>query len=271
MAMAPESRLPDLRTGLLGGAAFLALGLLAGPASADEADAKALLKAMSDYMGSQQQFSASYDTSFEVVTAEHQKLQVGASGDFVLQRPDKLRATRHGGFANVEMVFDGKTFTILGKEANIYVQDDVPGTVEHLIDEVRDRLQKSIPGADFLVPNIYDELMEAVTDVKDLGSGVVGGQECDHLAFRTPDFDWQIWIAQGPEPYPCRYVITSTQVDMAPQYTLELTDWKAGSAVAETDFGFKAPQGAQEIDPKDVKAMSGLGDMPSNFTLGAAQ
>ena len=28
---------------------------------------------------------------------------------------------------------------------------------------------------------------------------------------------------------------------------------------------------AKKVDPKDVKAMSGLGDMPSNFTLGAAQ
>lgn len=256
----------------LAGASALALAAgLAAPASADEADAKALLKAMSDYMGSQQQFSASYDNSFEVVTPDRQKLQVSASGDLVLQRPDKLRATRQGGFANVEMVFDGTTFTILGKEANIYVQAEIPGTIERLIDEVRDRLHKAIPGADFLVPNIYDEVMASVTDVKDLGSGVVNGQECDHLAFRTPDFDWQIWIAQGAEPYPCRYVITSTQVDMAPQYTLELTDWKAGSAVAATDFGFKAPQGATKIDPKDLKAMAGIGDMPSNFTVGGAQ
>ena len=121
------------------------------------------------------------------------------------------------------------------------------------------------------MPNIYDELMATVTDVKDLGSGVIGGRECDHLAFRTPEFDFQIWIAQGDEPYPCRYVITSTQVEMAPQYTLELTNWKAGSAVAATDFGFKAPDGAKKIDREDLKAMSGLGDMPSNFTLGAAQ
>ena len=262
----PVSRALALAAGFTLATAFAATG-----ASADEADAKALLKAMSDYMGAQQQFSASYDTSFEVVTHDHQKLQVAASGDIVLQRPDKLRATRHGGFANVEMVFDGKTFTILGKEANVYVQDEIPGTVEQLIDEVRNRLQKALPGADLLVPNIYDELMEGVTDVKDLGSGVIGGQECDHLAFRTPDFDWQIWIAQGAEPYPCRYVITSTQVDMAPQYTLELSNWKAGSAVAATDFGFKAPEGATKIDPKDVKAMSGLDDMPSNFTLGTAQ
>jgi hypothetical protein len=35
-----------------------------------------------------------------------------------LERPDKLRAMRTGGFANVEMVFDGKTPSLLGKNAH---------------------------------------------------------------------------------------------------------------------------------------------------------
>ena len=45
--------------------------------------------------------------------------------------------------------------------------------------------------------NSYDELMKDVYDLKDLGSGVVNGVECDTLAFRKNDVDWQIWIAQG--------------------------------------------------------------------------
>jgi hypothetical protein len=238
------------------------------PASADEADAKALLKAMTEYLTGQQRFSFDYDTTFEVVTAEQQKLQVSASGAMVVERPDKLRATRHGGFANVEMVFDGKTFTMYGKEANLYVQSEAPGSIDQLIDTVRERLHKALPGADLLMSNAYDVLMEGVVDVKDLGSGVVNGMECDHLAFRAAEVDWQIWINQGAEPYPCRYVITSRTVDQAPQYTLELTDWKAGAAVAATDFGFSPPAGATKVSPEDAKAASGLGDMPSNFTIG---
>ena len=136
MAHPPNSK--GYRARSMAGVAVLALAVgLTAPASADEAaaNAKALLKAMSDYMGSQQQFSATYDTSFEVVTADHQKLQVAASGDLVLQRPDKLRVTRHGGFANVEMVYDGKTFTLYGKDANVYVQIDFAGNVDQMIDE----------------------------------------------------------------------------------------------------------------------------------------
>jgi hypothetical protein len=55
-----------------------------------------------------------------------------------LSRPDKIRATRAGGFANVELVFDGKTVSLLGREANLYAQAEVPGTIDNLVDVLRD-------------------------------------------------------------------------------------------------------------------------------------
>jgi hypothetical protein len=166
------------------------------------------------------------------------------------------------------MVFDGKTFTILGKDANTYVQAEVPGTIDQMVDVIREEHHRSIPGADLLLSNVYDELTRDVVEVLDLGSGVIGGKECDHLAFRTKELDYQIWIAQGDRPYPCRYVITTTKVDMAPQYTLNITDWKTGDEVAADDFSFKAPDGATKLDPKELKAITGLSDMPPNFSIG---
>jgi hypothetical protein len=257
--------------GIAAVAATMALAIdLAGGAgaAAGETEARALLKAMSDYLAAQKTISLSYDNSFEVVSKDKQKLQVAASGKVEMSRPDKLRATRTGGFADVEMVYDGKTFTILGKGANVYAEAEVAGTIDQMVDEIRDKFHKSIPGADLLLSNVYDELMRDVTEVKDLGSGVIGGKECDHLAFRTKELDWQIWIAQGDRPYPCRYVITTTQVDMAPQYTLDIRDWKAGDEVAGVDFAFKAPDGATKLDTEGLKTMKGLSDMPDNFSIG---
>ena len=48
-------------------------------------NAKALLKAMSDYLAAQKVMSLSYDSVFEVVTKEHQKLQIATSGTVVAQ------------------------------------------------------------------------------------------------------------------------------------------------------------------------------------------
>ena len=252
------------------GAIALVIGASSG-ARADGKDAQSLLKGMSDYLSAQKAMSLQYDAVFEVVTKDHEKIQLATSGSVILSRPDKIRSTRQAGFADVETVFDGKTLSILGKNANVYVQADVPGTVENLVDQLREKFHRQLPGADLLLPNFYDAVMPDVTEIMDLGSGVVGGAECDHLAFRAKETDWQIWIAQGDTPYPCRYVITSKTVDQSPEYSVQIHDWKAGDQVAADDFSFKPPADAKKIDIKDIENLKGTGEFPENFKLGEVQ
>ncbi|MGB8427961.1 MAG: DUF2092 domain-containing protein, partial [Desulfobacterales bacterium] len=165
-------------------ALILGMGTPSG-ARAAEADAKSLFKAMSDYMAAQKVISFAYDATLEIVTTDLQKLALASSGRATLNRPDKIRATRTGGFADAELLFDAKTLTLLGKNENLYAQVDIPGTIDHLIDELRLKHNMPLPAADLLMANVYEQLMPEVVDVKDLGSGVIGGVECDHLAFRT--------------------------------------------------------------------------------------
>jgi hypothetical protein len=96
--------------------AVLAAGVtVISSARADEAQAKSLFKAMSDYLAAQQAISMEYDASLEIVTTQQQKLGLASSGTLTLNRPDKVRATRTGGFADIELDFDGKTVTLIGK------------------------------------------------------------------------------------------------------------------------------------------------------------
>jgi hypothetical protein len=244
----------------------IALGRPSG-ARADEMAAKSLVKAMSDYLAAQKAISFSFDTDLEIVTKDQQKLALASSGTVILDRPDKIRVTRHGGFADVEAIFDGKTLTLLDKNANLYGQVDVPGSIDHLIDELRDEYHRPVPGADLLQSNLYDELMPSVIDVKDLGSGVIAGVECDHFAFRTKEVDWQIWIAQGDRPYPCRYVITSKLVADAPQYSVQIRDWKTGNEVAFHDFSVRTPTDAKKVDLKVLDT----DELPKIFAVGGSK
>ena len=235
----------------------------------DSAEAKKMLKAMSDFLAAQKTLSVGFDTVFEVVTPTDQKLGLASSGTVSLSRPDKIRVARSGGFADFEILYDGKALTFLGKNANLYTQISAPGTVDQLIDTLQDKYNRPLPGADLLMTNSYDELMQDVYDSKDLGSGVVNGVECDTLAFRKNDVDWQIWIAQGERPYPCRFVITSKLDSGDPQYTIQFRDWKFGNDVAADDFAFKNASNAKQVDVKDVQDK--LGDLPENFTIGGAK
>ena len=230
---------------------------------AGEADAKSLLKAMSDYLAAQKAISFDFDVDLELVSTQQQKIALVSSGTMTLNRPDKLHMTRTGGFANAEMVFDGKTLTLLGKNTNLYAQVEAPGTIDQLVDVLRDKYHRPVPAADLLMSDPYKELMPEVNDVKDLGSGVIHGIECDHLAFRTKEVDWQIWIAQGARPYPCRYVITSKKVTGWPQYTLDIWAWKTGAEVASDGFKLDIPTSAKRLTPAEVPE---LNEIPTHIT-----
>lgn len=250
-------------------AVSLIIGLCLSTATqADEAYAKQLLKNMSDYMSAQKNLSFSYDTILEVVTKDQQRLALAGSGAVVISRPDKIRNTRTSGFADIEMLFDGKTLTLLGKGKNIYAQVEVPGTLDHLLDVLREKYDRPLPGADLFMSNPQAQLMDGVNNIKDLGSGVIGGVECDHLAFRKKEVDWQIWIAQGDKPYPCRYAITSKKITGSPQYSIQLSDWKSGDGVAPDDFVFNNSTNAKKIELKDLPNTE---DLPSNFVRGKAK
>ena len=238
------------------------------PAVADQAQARSLLKAMTDYVGAQRSIAFDYDATLEVVTRDRQKLQLASSGTVSLARPDKIRTTRSGGFVDIETVFDGKTLTLFGKNKNVYTRVEVPGSLDNLVNELQKKYDRPLPAADLFLTRAYDEMTTDVTDVKDLGSGVVGGVECDYFAFRAKDVDWQIWVTQGAKPHPCRYVITSTDIPDGPQYTVQVRNWKSGSEVAKTDFAFKPPAGARQIDLNELKATKNMGELPSHFIVG---
>jgi hypothetical protein len=185
-----------------------------------------------------------------------------------MSRPDKLRVRRTGGYADVELVYDGKTISIYGNNAKSYVQAEVPGTLDEMIDAVQARSGVGLPGTDLLLSHAYDELMATTVDGEHIGVGVVDGVECEHLAFRTPDTDWQIWIEAGAKPVPRKYVITSKAVAGGPQYTLQIKDWKTDSFADPDTFVFKPPAGATKVD-LDSAAMAELDELPPGAPQGA--
>jgi hypothetical protein len=250
---------------------LLAWSAMSAGTVADEFQARRILKSMADYVGAQKTLSFDYDVNLEIVTTDRQKLSLASSGSVALSRPDKARVTRSGGFVDIDTVFDGKTLTMLAKNRNVYVQVETPGSLDQLSETLHRKYDRPLPAADLFVTTAYDQLMAGVTNVKDLGSGVIGGTECDYFAFRGAEVDWQIWIAHGNRPYPCRYVITSKQVTDGPQYSIQIRNWKTGAEVVATDFNFKPPANARRIEMDELKKLKDAGELPSHFALGGKQ
>jgi hypothetical protein len=235
-----------------GGLLVTAAGIaIASPVVAQQGidpEAGVILEAMSDHLRSMAAFTADYDTDHEVIDLAGQKIQYSASGSIAADRAKGLRLTRKGPFADAEMIFDGKTVSLYGKELNVYATLTSPGpTFEDAAEELRAETDLDVPGADLLAADPYAALTEGATQGVVVGSAFVDGIACDHLAFRTDMVDWQIWISKGAKPLPLKYVITTKWVTGAPQYSLRLTNWKPG-AVDTAQFTFTPPAGAREVE-----------------------
>ena len=245
-------------------AAALILGanliLATAPAAADSASARRVLKAMSDYMGSQQHLAARFDVSMDIITPQIEKIQFVASGDLLLSRPNNIRLHRVGGYSDVRLFFDGQTATIVEVDDNIYAQLASPGSVDQLFDRLHREFSLQLPGADLLLTNSYDELMRDVLVANHIGTGVVNGVECEHLAFRNAEVDWQIWVRTGDRPLPCRYVITSKTVTGGPEYVVQFHDWRTDPPTERAAFTYTPPRGSTSVG---FQALAVMGELPA--------
>jgi hypothetical protein len=231
------------------------LGLVGLAPAAFADDAREILQSMSNYMAAQKNFTIVFNSDVEVVTNDLQKIQFTSSGQVAVTRPNKLHAVRNGEFADVEMLFDGKSMTILAKEAQLYAQLDAQITIDELVAMVESRGYQ-LPGADLILSDVATALGSEIRDAKHIGTGVINGKECEHLAFRNEETDWQLWVRTGPEPTPCKYVITTKAVTGAPQYTVSIVSWT--NDVSDS-FRMNLPETSKKVD---LSALPHIDEVP---------
>src|SRR5882757_988092 len=132
-------------------AAAFSIAVLSASTTARADDPGEVLKAMADYLAGQKSLSGKFDSDIEVITPELQKIQFTSSGELKMSRPDKLRIRRTGGYADVELVFDGKTVSLYGNNAKAYAQADMVGTFDQLVEGIQAKTGGAMPGTDLLL------------------------------------------------------------------------------------------------------------------------
>jgi hypothetical protein len=235
------------RCGTLATLAGLALAAQAQPAGIAP-EAQRLLKASTDFLASQQQFSAETRNTLEIVLKSGQKIEFNHQARVSAQRPNKLRAERTGDLVDQLFVYDGKTLTLHNPQAKAFAQVAAPDTLEAMLEFARTKLDIVAPAGDLLNKNAYDILMDGVTDGFVVGKAVIEGVRCDHLAFRAPHVELQMWIQEGAQPLPRKMVITTRDLVNAPQFAVTMTKWNLQPKFNAQTFSFKPPVGATKVD-----------------------
>ena len=211
-------------------------------------EATEILQKSMDYVGGLEQFGLVTQSTIEAVLDSGQKIQFNTAAAVAVKRPNMLYAARMGELVDQEFFYDGKTLTLHDIDNGFYSTVQAPDTLEGMLDYARDSLDIVAPAGDFIYSNAYEILMEDVESAFVVGKSFIEGVACDHLAFSKPGTDFQVWVAQGDQPLPIKLVITSSDIQSAPQFSVLIREWDIVQEIPAAKFGFDKPDDAQQID-----------------------
>ena len=207
-----------------------------------------VLREMSAFLGSLDQFTFHTENSTDEVLDSGQLIQLSQGVDLAIRRPDRFWASAQGDIVTQQFFYDGKSVTLFNSEENVYATIDAPATIDAALDYTVKAFELKAPLTALLVSDMYSRVSPSIATGMYLGLHRVQGTSCHHLAFTSRDVDWQIWIDAGDKPWPLKVIITSKRVAGAPQFTALLSDWTTSGKLKDSKFKFNAPKSAHKIE-----------------------
>ena len=221
--------------------------LPAQPVDSSAVDPRAMeiLKKMSDLLGRISSLGFTAEETYDELDG-NQMLQFSNIRSVAVRRPDRIIADTSGDTVNRSAWFDGKRFSLLDKEHNVYGSSEFSGTIDQLLDRLDEQFEVVIPLGELISENLLAQLTERLRGASYVGLHKVGDARCHHLAFILDLLDFQIWLEAGEKPLPRKLVITYKQEPGMPQYTAVFTRWNLEMETPDSLFEFQNPCWCQE-------------------------
>lgn len=187
------------------------------------------------------------EVAWDVVQADGQTLEFGATREVVLQRPDHLRVDidlREGG--KRRLLYDGKQIVLEDLEQNVYATDPRTGPVDDMAAFVANRLGVPVALSEFLSPDLPKLLSEHLESASYVGEATIDEVRCDHVALRNDRVGMQLWVGQE-DSLPRRITITYEHEEGRPQFRARLSGWDLSPKIKDATFTFDPPKDAEKI------------------------
>jgi hypothetical protein len=223
------------------------------PAMSDELPdidprANEVLLQMSDFLSAQDQFTFHSESSNDELQMSGQMIQFARGVDVAVKRPGSMSAEVDGDRRNLKFFYHDSKVVLHDIGLKFFAELAVPPTLEEAMPFTLENFNLEAPFAQFIYPKSYNYLTKNVVEGRYLGIHRVLGIPCHHLAFRSDDVDWQVWVDAGDQPLPRKFVSTEKRVTGAPQFTALLTHWNLDPSLDAKVFQFVKPEGAVQID-----------------------
>ncbi len=215
---------------------------------------------MAQFVSSAQQFQTTVRMGFDVLQDWGQKIEFGERHRITIARPDRLRADIQKSHGEKGMVlFDGQKVTAYNASLNVFAQAEKVGSIDEVLVYFLRDLEMRLPLAlmfrsDF--PAEMQKRLEALTFVE---VSTVTDVPCVHLAGRTDEIDFEVWIPETGPPLPLRLTITYRDEEGQPKFWADFEKWDMTPGITAMEFRFTPPEGAERI-PFLVEIEKALGE-----------
>jgi hypothetical protein len=215
-----------------------------------EARALEILIAFAEFTSKIDHLSLVAETGFDVMQDSGQKIEFGARRQISIRRPDRFRVdfeNRDGTRGGV--VFDGTRLTVFSPDENVYATAQPPKKkqIDEALDYIIEDLDVPVPLGDLFYAGFPGVIRDEIQAAHYVGESVVAQVPCHHIAARSEEVDFQIWIAREGDPLPRRLVITYRHARGEPQFWAQFLEWNLAAETPDALFAFDPPPGARQI------------------------
>ena len=172
------------------------------PAPTIDPQALAALNRMGAFLRQQRTLSVRADTTTDEVLASGQKIQLAATIDLRVRRPNRLRADVESDRKSRRFYYDGKTFTMFGPRAGYYAAVAAPPTINELLEVVAQRYGLEFPLADLFYWGTAKSGVSDIRAASSLGRSTVDGSPATTMPSASPTSTGRSGSNTAPVPCP---------------------------------------------------------------------
>ena len=222
----------------------LLLGLAGGSVFA--ADAQSRLDGMATKLAEAEAFSVTIDMTYDVLQASGQQIQFGEKREVRVRRPNHIRIdSRQSDGDVVNLIYDGQALTLSHPDQKVYSQVGHEGDIDSVLRYAVGTLGIRTPLARMLLTSLPQDIRRLTQRLVYVEQNTLGENATHHLAGRTKDVDFQVWVAE--DDLMQRIVITYKNHPGQPQFQADFTDWNMTASLSDEDFAFTPPKDAESI------------------------
>jgi hypothetical protein len=211
----------------------------------DTAKGDALLKSMSRKLADAKSIIFSTSEFHDRVKPNGEKVQINVTRDVIVRRPNGFW-TKYKGDRDFEFWYDGKMLTGISNEKKIYIQREMPPTLDEALDMLAQRLNLDLPMSDILYSSPYDAFIDDQTRGGLKDKEMIEGSSCNHLAYVGAAVDWELWISEK-DSLPCRLEMKYKGEKGVSFYRITFSKWNLKPQVKPDVFTSKIPDGYVRI------------------------